>query len=347
MKYSDAGVDIDRADNSLSGVKDMIETTFHRWMVGGVGAFGGAVRVPEGYRRPVLVSTIDGVGTKLLVAKRAGIYDTVGRDLVNHSANDILTQFAAPLYFLDYIGACSIDSRVMSGIMSGLAAACRDAGCALAGGETAEMPGVYAPGDFDLVGMMTGVVEEEDRRTGETIVPGDILVALPSVGLHTNGYSLARMLFFEKLKLDVDSWVDEFSGTVGDELLKVHKSYLPAVSGLSVDAKSHVKGIAHITGGGLTDNLPRILPGGMAARVELSELPVMPVFRFIMERGDVSMEEMLRTFNMGAGMVLVVDSEGVDGVLAGLKSAGEKPFLLGGIEKDEKNSGIVRFVSAK
>ena len=209
------------------------------------------------------------------------------------------------------------------------------------------MPGVYAPGDFDLVGMMTGVVEEEDRRTGETIVPGDILVALPSVGLHTNGYSLARMLFFEKLKLDVDSWVDEFSGTVGDELLKVHKSYLPAVSGLSVDAKSHVKGIAHITGGGLTDNLPRILPGGMAARVELSELPVMPVFRFIMERGDVSMEEMLRTFNMGAGMVLVVDSEGVDGVLAGLKSAGEKPFLLGGIEKDEKNSGIVRFVSAK
>ncbi len=347
MKYSDAGVDIDRADESLSGVRNMIQTTFHQWMTGGIGAFGGAVRVPDGYKRPVLVSTIDGVGTKLLVARRAGVYDTVGQDLVNHSVNDILTQFASPLYFLDYIGACSIDSGEMTAIVSGLVTACKAAGCALAGGETAEMPGVYAPGDFDLVGMMTGVVEEEDRCTGETIEPGDILVALPSSGLHTNGYSLVRMLFFEKLKLDIDSWVDEFSGTVGNELLKIHKSYLPAVSGLSEGCRGFVNGVAHITGGGMTDNLPRILPAGTAARIDLACLPEMPVFRYIMERGRVGREEMLRTFNMGAGMILAVGSDGVDKVMAELKQLDEEPFLLGGVEKDDGKGVKIRYTGGK
>jgi phosphoribosylformylglycinamidine cyclo-ligase len=307
MKYEDSGVDIDRANRAKAAIAKRIRSTWGPQVLSKVGAFGGLFAVPESYREPVLVSSMDGVGTKLLVAAMAGRYDTVGQDLVNHCVNDILVQGAKPLFFLDYIASGRMDPRVTQDLIEGLSIACAENGCALIGGETAEMPGVYDDGDFDLAGCIVGVVDKSDIIDGGEIVPGDAVVGLASNGLHTNGYSLVRKLFFDTLRLRVDDQVDELRATVGEELLRVHRSYLKPVSALMKSVR--IKGLAHVTGGGIVENFPRILPKGCAARIRKGSWPVPPIFTFIQSRGAVDEAEMLRVFNMGLGMLVVVGAD--------------------------------------
>ncbi len=307
MRYRESGVDIDKANEATRAIARLVKKTWSRDVLSEIGSFGGLFRVPAGMREPVLVSSMDGVGTKLLVARAARRYDTVGQDLVNHCVNDILVQGARPLFFLDYVAAGKIEPDMVAGLVSGLAKACEENGCALIGGETAEMPGLYQEGDFDLAGTIVGVVERDAIIDGTGIVPGDAVFALPSNGLHTNGYSLARRIAFGTLGLEVDSAVEELGGTVADEFLRVHRSYLAAVN--AIGAKVKIKGLAHITGGGVLENLPRILPRGCSARLERGAWPVPPVFGWIAKKGDVVEGEMYRVFNMGAGMLVVVSAE--------------------------------------
>jgi phosphoribosylformylglycinamidine cyclo-ligase len=323
MKYKDSGVNIDRANRAKEGIARHVRSTWGREVLSETGAFGGLFAVPAGYEEPVLVSSIDGVGTKLVVAVMADRYDTVGRDLVNHCVNDILVQGARPLFFLDYVAAGALDPDRVGAVVGGLAAACRENGCALIGGETAEMPGIYHGDDFDMAGCIVGVVERAKIIDGSTIRPGDVVFGLESAGLHTNGYSLARSIFFEEMGLGVGDRVDELGCTVGEELLRVHRSYLAPVTDLMKSVA--VKGLAHITGGGLVDNLPRILPVGCAARIDKGSWPVPAVFQLMAERGHVEEAEMFRVFNMGLGMLVVVGAEDAGSVpaLAGLHRVGE------------------------
>jgi len=295
-----------------------------------IGSFGGLFRLDrDRYRDPVLVSSADGVGTKVKVAVEAGRLDTVGHDLVNHCVNDVLVQGAEPLFFLDYLATGRLDPDVAVSIVEGLARACRENGCALLGGETAEMPGFYAHGEYDVAGFIVGVVDRSRVIDGRRIAPGDVLIGLASSGLHTNGYSLARRIVFEELGLRVGDRVDALGGTVGDALLAVHRSYLPVVRPLL--AESVIKGMAHITGGGITDNLPRVLPAGCEARVRLGSWAVPPLFAWLQEAGSVPAGDMLRTFNMGIGLILVVAASHADGVLARLRAGGESPAVIGDI----------------
>ncbi|HEU4363858.1 MAG TPA: phosphoribosylformylglycinamidine cyclo-ligase [Candidatus Krumholzibacteria bacterium] len=307
MRYRDSGVDIDKANEATRAIARLVKKTWGGEVLSEIGSFGGLFRVPAGMREPVLVSSMDGVGTKLLVARAARRYNTVGQDLVNHCVNDILVQGARPLFFLDYVAAGKVEPDVIASLVSGLAQACAENGCALIGGETAEMPGLYQEGDFDLAGTIVGVVERAAIIDGSSIVPGDVVFALPSNGLHTNGYSLARRIAFETLGLAIDARVDELGATVADEFLRVHRSYLAAVN--EIAAVVTIKGLAHITGGGVLENLPRILPDGCGARVERGAWPVPPVFRWIARNGDVVEGEMYRVFNMGLGMLVVVSPE--------------------------------------
>ena len=313
MDYKAAGVDIDSANALVGRVRDLARSTFTGGVLSDIGAFGGVFRPDlSGLHEPVLVASADGVGTKLKVAFAAGRHDTVGVDLVNHCVNDILVQGARPLFFLDYLAIGALTPAVPAAVIAGVAGGCRANGCALLGGETAEMPGIYAAGEYDLAGFVVD---------GRSIAPGDVLIGLPSSGLHTNGYSLARRILFETLGLGVESAVDELGCTVGEELLRTHRSYLrtvwPAVeAGL-------VKGLAHITGGGLTDNVPRILPGGCSAHVDPAAWNVPPIFSFLQSRGDVPTGDMFRTFNMGIGMVLVCERVAAPQLLAALAEAGE------------------------
>ncbi|MBN1557498.1 MAG: phosphoribosylformylglycinamidine cyclo-ligase [Lentisphaerae bacterium] len=286
----------------LRAVKQRVRNTFTAGVRGDIGAFGGLFDAPG--RDSLLVASTDGVGTKLKVAALAGRHDTVGRDLVNHCVNDILVQGARPLFFLDYLGTARLEGPVFRDIVTGLCRACRANGCALLGGETAEMPGLYPRGEYDLVGTIVGTVRRRDLVTGASIRPGDVILGLPSSGLHTNGYSLARRVVFDQAGLDVS---DRFPGTrrrVADVLLAVHRSYLKPVAPLLGDRA--VRGMAHITGGGFPDNIARILPGGTAAVIDRSAWRVPPVFRFIRDRGRIAADEMYRVFNMGIGFVLVV-----------------------------------------
>ena len=310
MRYRDSGVDIDRANEATKSIRDSVRRTWGSDVLSDVGHFGGLLRMPEGYRDPVLVSSMDGVGTKLLVARMAGRYDTIGRDLVNHCVNDILVQGAKPLFFLDYVATGKLDPDMVAALVRGLADACEDNQCALIGGETAEMPDVYRHGDFDLAGAIVGVVERDAIIDGSSIVPGDTILGLPSSGLHTNGYSLARKIVFDRLGLSVESEVEELGTTIGDELLRVHRSYRDCVEVLS--NKVTIRGLAHITGGGVVENLPRILPAGTAARIDAGSWPVPPVFPFLAREGDVPDGEMYRVFNMGLGMLAVVPGDQVD-----------------------------------
>ena len=307
MRYRDSGVDIDKANEATRAIARLVKKTWGSEVLSEIGSFGGLFRVPAGMREPVLVSSMDGVGTKLLVARAARRYDTVGQDLVNHCVNDILVQGARPLFFLDYVAAGKIEPDMIASVVSGLATACAHNGCALIGGETAEMPGLYQEGDFDLAGTIVGVVERGEVIDGTGIVPGDVVFALPSNGLHTNGYSLARRVAFETLGLDIHARVDELDATVAEEFLRVHRSYLAAVNEIAATVK--IKGLAHITGGGVLENLPRILPDGCGARIERGSWPVLPVFEWIAKAGDVVEGEMYRVFNMGAGMLVVVSAE--------------------------------------
>lgn len=328
--YREAGVNIDAQDEALARVKERIRATFTDRVMADVGLFGGLFDGRfKGMRHPVLVASADGVGTKLKVAFLAGRHDTVGRDLVHHCINDILVQGARPLFFMDYLATGRLDPGVAEAVIGGLADACRDHGVALLGGETAEMPGFYASGEYDLAGFIVGVVDRKRVLDGSRIRPGDVLVGLPSSGLHTNGYSLARRVFFDVLKLGVDDRVEELGCTVGEELLKVHRCYLEAIWPLV--ERDLVHGMAHITGGGLTDNLPRILPEGTGVEIKVGAWEIPPVFRLIASAGDVPPEDMWRSFNMGVGMVLVVPARKLADVLQRLREGGSPGFPMGNV----------------
>jgi phosphoribosylformylglycinamidine cyclo-ligase len=292
-----------------------------------VGSFGGLFRVPQGLRSPVLVSSADGVGTKLKVAIRAGRHDTVGQDLVNHCVDDILVEGARPLFFLDYIGMGALDEGVVEALVEGLARACRENGCALLGGETAEMPDFYAPGDYDLAGFIVGIVEEEDRPGAHRVRAGDRLIGLASDGFHTNGYSLLRKLLFDRMGLDLDDLFPGAGASVGDVLLRVHRSYLRAVHPLVEQGR--VGALAHITGGGIPGNLNRSIPPGLQARVDRSSWTPPAEFRGVMAAGGIAESEMFETFNMGVGLVLVVPEADADRVVAALDDAGERAWVMG------------------
>ncbi|HLW54273.1 MAG TPA: phosphoribosylformylglycinamidine cyclo-ligase [Candidatus Angelobacter sp.] len=333
--YADSGVDIDRAERAKLRIKYLAHRTFTKGVVSEIGGFGGMFAIDrKKFREPVLVSSVDGVGTKLKIAFLMNVHHTVGGDLVNHCVNDIAVQGAAPLFFMDYLATGALDPEVACKVVEGIADACKHNSCALIGGETAEMPGFYPKGEYDLAGFIVGVAEKSRVITGDKVEPGDLLMGLPSNGLHTNGYSLARKLFFEVAAYSPETYVNELKGKAGEELMKSHKSYWPVLRKL-VDGDL-VHAMAHITGGGITDNLPRVLPKGCAAIIELGTWPVLPVFHHLQKIGNVAPEEMLRTFNMGIGMVLVVPAKKFKRVQSTVEKLGEKAYLIGRIVKGER-----------
>lgn len=302
--YAEAGVDIDAANRATEKIKELARTTFNARTLSEIGSFGGMFdgAFPR-MRQPVLVASADGVGTKLKIAFATETHNTIGRDLVNHCVNDILVQGARPLFFLDYIATGQLAPETVTAIVEGITNGCRDNGCVLLGGETAEMPGFYAAGEYDVAGFIVGVVDREKIIDGQTIVPGDVVLGLPSVGLHTNGYSLARKLFFEDAGSSPSTFDNELGETIGAALLKSHVSYLGALDG-ELDS-GRLKGLAHITGGGLLENIPRILPDGTAVEIKRDSWPVLSIFKRMQQLGNVDEAEMFRTFNMGVGMVVV------------------------------------------
>jgi phosphoribosylformylglycinamidine cyclo-ligase len=335
VTYADAGVDINRANRTKQRIKYLAHKTFTRGVLSEIGGFGGLFAVDKTkYADPVLVSSVDGVGTKLKVAFEMDLHSTVGGDLVNHCVNDIAVQGAAPLFFMDYLATGKLDPAIAEKVVEGLADACKHNGCALIGGETAEMPGFYPDGEYDLAGFIVGVVERERIITGKDVQIGDIVLGLPSNGLHTNGYSLARKLLFEVARYSPETYVNEIKNKVGNELMRTHKSYWPAIKKL-VDGQC-VSALAHITGGGITENLPRVLPRGTAAVIELGTWPVLPIFEHLQQLGNVTQDEMLRTFNMGLGMLLVVPSAKFKKVQTVLERVGEKAYTIGRIIKGER-----------
>ncbi len=322
MKYKDAGVDIDAGNEIVRRIRSLARSTFTPGVLSDIGSFGGLFRLDrDRYQDPVLVSSVDGVGTKLKVAFMTGRHDTVGADLVNHCVNDILVQGAEPLFFLDYLATGRLSPVVAEQVVAGVARACRENGCALIGGETAEMPGFYADGEYNIAGFIVGIVEKSKLIDGRSVVPGDVLIGLPSTGLHTNGYSLARRVFFEAAGWKVDTFVRELNAMVGDVLLAPHRSYLPLIKPF-FDRQS-MKGLAHVTGGGITENLPRVLPDGCAAEIDRQAWTVPPIFRVLQQRGDITDAEMFRTFNMGIGLVIVCASREADRIINTLSRAGE------------------------
>jgi phosphoribosylformylglycinamidine cyclo-ligase len=335
ITYADSGVNIDRADRAKQRIKYLAHRTFTKGVIGDIGGFGGLFAIDKKkYRDPVLVSSVDGVGTKLKVAFMMNVHHTVGADLVNHCVNDIAVQGATPLFFMDYLATGTLDPEAAEKIVEGIAEACRHNGCALIGGETAEMPGFYPKGEYDLAGFIVGIVDRSKIITGAQVEAGDVLVGLPSAGLHTNGYSLARKLFFEIAKYSPESYVNEIKNKAGNELMRPHKSYWPVLRRL-IDA-GLVHAMAHITGGGITDNLPRVLPKGTGAVVELGTWPVLPVFTHLQNIGNVPQDDLMRTFNMGIGMVLVVPANKFKRVQSLIEKTGEKSYLIGRIVKGER-----------
>jgi phosphoribosylformylglycinamidine cyclo-ligase len=321
MDYKGAGVDIDAANDTVRRIRALARSTFTSGVLSEIGTFGGLFQLETGrYREPVLVASADGVGTKLKVAFLTGRHDTVGVDLVNHCVNDILMQGAEPLFFLDYLATGRLSPEVAESIVGGIAAACRDNGCALLGGETAEMPGFYGDGEYDLAGFIVGVADRSKLINGRTIAVGDVLVGVPSSGLHTNGYSLARRIAFDQLGLTVDRHVPELGRTLGEALLDPHRSYLPLVRPLLDGGR--IKGLAHITGGGITDNLPRVLPHGTAAVVDVSSWEVPPIFRWLRHHGRVPADDMMRTFNMGVGLIIVTARDKAEQLIEELAARG-------------------------
>jgi phosphoribosylformylglycinamidine cyclo-ligase len=313
-KYKDAGVDIQAGEEALSRIKPLVRQTFNTNVISDIGSFGGLYHFDcKNLREPILVASTDGVGTKLLVAKMANKFDTIGRDLVNHCVNDILVQGAFPLFFLDYIGTGHIEIERVEEIVKGLVIACKENNTSLIGGETAEMPGIYHKDDFDLVGTIVGFVEKENIIDGTEITEGDLIIGFPSTGLHTNGYSLARKVFFKKLHLNIDSIIPDIGMTVAESLLTVHKSYLAELSPLIQTRK--IKGMAHITGGGIPGNLKRIIPDGLCAKIELNTWDPPEIFKVIQKAGAVDTEEMFEVFNMGIGLIAVVDRDSCDTIL--------------------------------
>jgi phosphoribosylformylglycinamidine cyclo-ligase len=335
VTYADAGVDIERGNRTKKRIKYLAHKTFTRGVLSEIGGFGALFSIDkEKYLDPVLVSSVDGVGTKLKIAFAMNVHTTVGADLVNHCVNDIAVQGATPLFFMDYLAIGKLQPEIAEQVVEGLSTACKHNGCALIGGETAEMPGFYPDGEYDLAGFIVGVVERERIITGKTVEPGDVILGLPSNGLHTNGYSLARKLLFDVAHYTADSYVNELKGKVGNELLRTHKSYWPVVKKLV--AADCVSALAHITGGGITENLPRVLPRTVAAVIETGSWPVLPIFEHLQQLGNVPQDEMFRTFNMGLGMLLVVPSKKFKKAQTVLERAGEKAYTVGRIVKGER-----------
>jgi phosphoribosylformylglycinamidine cyclo-ligase len=336
MDYRDSGVDIAAGNEVVRRIKSIAKSTFTAGVLSDIGSFGGLFQLDrDRFREPVLVSSADGVGTKLKVAFMTGRHDTVGADLVNHCVNDILVQGAEPLFFLDYLATGRLTPDVAEQVVSGVARGCRENGCALLGGETAEMPGFYADGEYDIAGFIVGIVDKAAVIDGRAIAPGDVLIGLPSAGLHTNGYSLARRVLFESAGYSADTFVRELGATVGDALLAPHRSYLKAMKPLL--AQGLVKGMAHITGGGITENLPRVLPEGCSGAVNTSSWQVPPLFSLLQQRGGIATAEMFRAFNMGIGLVVVTSPPAADAVVELLKSAGEHPVPLGHVTPGDRS----------
>jgi len=328
LRYGSAGVDIDASNAAKNRIRKLVESTFTKGVVGGFGGFGGMFRVPPDAGNSILVSSADGVGTKIKVAIEANRHDTIGRDLVNHCVNDILVQGASPLFFLDYLAFGKLDPKVVETVVAGVAKGCRENGCALIGGETAEMPGLYTPPDYDLAGFIVGYVEENRILGPQRVRPDDVLIGLPSSGLHTNGYSLARKIISERLGLRIGDVFPGGGGTVADVLLAEHRSYLPALK----PVLDRIHAMAHITGGGLLENLDRALPATLDAVINLSSWRVPAVFRVIMEAGKVEPAEMYRTFNMGVGMVVICAPSDVQSVLSAASAAGVEGWRLGSLK---------------
>ena len=335
VTYADAGVDISSGERTKDKIKYLAQKTFNRNVLGGIGGFGALYRMDlQRWKQPVLVSSADGVGTKLKIAFDLGLHHTVGADLVNHCVNDIAVQGATPLFFLDYLATGKLEPGIIEDVVTGLADACRANGCVLIGGETAQMPGFYAEGEYDLAGFIVGAVDREKMITGTGIKAGDVLIGLPSTGLHTNGYSLARKLLFEVAGYKPQQYVTAIKEKAGAALLKVHRSYLHVIQKLVTAGVT--AGMAHITGGGITDNLPRILPKNVTAQVELGSWPVLPIFEHLRDLGQVSQEEMLRTFNMGIGLIAAIPAAKFPKAKNLLDRAEEKFYVIGRIVKGER-----------
>jgi phosphoribosylformylglycinamidine cyclo-ligase len=335
MTYADAGVDISSGDRAKDRIKYLAQKTFNRNVLGGIGSFGALFRLDlQRWKSPILVSSADGVGTKLKVAFEMGMHHTVGADLVNHCVNDIAVQGATPLFFLDYLASSKLDPEVTESVVSGLADACKANGCVLIGGETAQMPGFYADREYDLAGFIVGAVDREKMVTGTNIKAGDVLIGLPSTGLHTNGYSLARKLFFEVAGYKPTQYVTAIKEKAGTALMKTHRSYLHVIQKLVTAGVT--TGMAHITGGGITENLPRILPKNVTAQVEIGSWPVLPIFEHLRDLGKVSQEEMMRTFNMGIGLIAVIPAAKFTRAKNLLDRAEEKFYVIGRVVKGER-----------
>ena len=333
LTYAEAGVSFEAESEAISRLKSLVQTTYRPEVLSDVGSFGGLFALKT-YQEPVLVSSTDSVGTKLKVAFKVGRHDTVGFDIVAHCGNDIVVQGAEPLFFLDYIGISKVAPAVIEEIIAGLASGCREIGCALIGGEIAELSDIYTPGEYDLVGTIVGAVEKADVITGERITPGDQLIGLGSAGLHTNGFTLARRILFDRCDYSVDTYLPELSATVGEALLACHKSYVRSI--LSLRKGCDIKGIAHITGGGLSANVERILPDGCIAYIRNRTWDIPPIFPFLQEKGDVEEPEMYRVFNMGIGMVVIVAPDAVEAALESLNASGESTYRIGEVIAGKK-----------
>lgn len=335
ISYSDAGVSIDNANLAVERIKNFAKSTFNDRTLTEIGSFGGMFSgaFPE-MTDPILVASADGVGTKLKIAFDTGIHNTIGQDLVNHCVNDILVQGARPLFFLDYFATGKLSPDVTASVVEGISIACKENGCVLLGGETAEMPGFYADGEYDLAGFIVGVVDKSKIIDGKSIKPGDVVLGLLSKGLQTNGYSLARKLFFEVGGYEVDTYLEEIGVTVGEALLEKHTSFLKPLENLLDTGK--IKGLAHITGGGFLENIPRILPENVAVEIKRGTWEELPIFGLMQTLGNVTDAEMFRTFNMGIGMIVVCAQENKEEVLSCLKDSGANCLEIGRVEKGEK-----------
>jgi phosphoribosylformylglycinamidine cyclo-ligase len=339
LTYKDAGVDIDAADKFVGSVKNIVKPTFRPEVISSIGGFGGMFALnKEKYDNPVLVSSTDGVGTKLKIASMINKHDTIGIDLVAMCANDIIVQGAEPLFLLDYISIGKINHQILEDVLKGIAEGCKQAGCSLIGGETAEMPSFYEDGEYDVAGFVVGVVDMEKVIDGSSITVGDKIIGIGSSGIHSNGFSLVRKVFFDHLKMKPEEYVDELGCTVGEELIKPTKIYVKTV--LNILRDFQINGIAHITGGGLLDNIVRVLPKGCRANINMGSWDILPIFEYMKNKSNVDDEDMLRTFNNGIGMVLVVPAEDADEIMIRLKGLNEKAYIIGEIESKGRKKNI-------
>ena len=334
LTYKESGVDKEAGYRSVELIKKHVKETFSEYVLTGLGSFGGAVELPEGYKKPVLISGTDGVGTKLVLAHKQDIHDTVGIDLVAMCVNDILCHGAQPLFFLDYIACGKNYPEKIEQIVKGVAEGCKQGQCALVGGETAEMPGMYSEDDYDLAGFCVGVVDKDKFISGKDIKEGDVLIGLPSSGPHSNGYSLLRKLFFEIKDYEVDTYVDSLGTTIGKALLTPTKIYVNSI--LSLMKEVEIKGMCHITGGGFVENIPRMIPDGLCADVDTKKVDVLPIFDLIAKEGGIDRLEMFSTFNMGIGFVVAVDAADEEKAIEVLEGLGEKPVVLGNVTAGEE-----------